>query len=212
MNDNYYHRAPATIGAEVAKKVKFRIMMLVLFSTVTVAVAFGMSFYFGLISGGSAISQQFPELGAIAKKMTNILMMNTIVFVVIIIGSFHLLGKLITKRMFDAIGIITSNMQALTDSGKISGIEEIAQGPFDSLDSSYRAFLDRLTEMENSEISKLQKIVDEASGTGPDASHLDIIRELIVEKKAKTGIRMPGESTVSDRSSNDGDPVFMQPA
>ncbi|MCK4537568.1 MAG: hypothetical protein KAV42_02095 [Candidatus Krumholzibacteria bacterium] len=212
MTNNYYRQPPATIGAEVARKVKSRIMMLVLFSTVTVAIAFGMSFYFGLISGGSAISQQFPELGAIAKKMTSILMMNTLVFVVIIIGSFYLLGKLITKRMFGAIGIIIGNMQALTDSGKISEMERIDPGPFKSLDSSYRALVDRLREMEDSDISKLQKIVDEASGTGPDASHLNIIRELIAEKKAKTGIRTAAGSAGSGKSSNDGDPVFMQPA
>ncbi|MBU8922763.1 MAG: hypothetical protein KOO63_13170 [Bacteroidales bacterium] len=211
MSDNYYRKTPTIISGELARKVKFRIMMLVLFSTITVAIAFGMSFYFGLISGGSALSQQFPELGAIARKMTSILMMNTVGFVVIIIASFYLLSKLVTKRMFDAIGIIIGNMQTLTDNGRISDIEEIDPGPFESLDSSYRAFIDRLKEMETSEVMRLQKIIDEASDTGPDASHLDIVRELIVEKKAKTGIRTSGVSSGYDESSNNDDPVFMQP-
>jgi hypothetical protein len=211
MSNNYYRKTPATNSSELAGKVKFRIMMLVLFSTITVAIAFGVSFYFGLVSGGSAISQQFPELGGIARKMTSILMMNTLGFVVIIIGSLYLLGKLITKRMFGAIGVIIANMQALTDSGRISDIEEIDPGPFEPLDIAYRAFVERIRDMEFSEVKRLQNIIDEASETGFDASHLDIARELIMEKTAKTGISTPGKNSVAGRSSNDDDPVFMQP-
>ena len=71
---------------------------LILAGMLTVALIFGISFYFALLSNQSALARQFPELEEVAVKLRSILMLNTAVFAAIIIASFVLLASIVTSR------------------------------------------------------------------------------------------------------------------
>jgi len=191
---------------EYAKRFKGRIRLLLLASSLAVALVFGLSFYFSLVSAESALSNAVPELAELAEKFKSTLTLNTLAFVGIIIGSFIALGSLVTDRLFKPLDGIEKGLLALA-SGKLSQAPEgSGGGPFDRLWSSFAAAHSRIEGREKAEISTLEACV---AGLVEGRDVTETLRELIEAKKTFSGSKEAERAKKQDDSSND--PLFMQP-
>ncbi len=189
-----------------AKMFKGRIRLLLLASSLAVALVFGLSFYFSLVSAESALSSAVPELAELAERFKSTLTLNTLAFVGIIIGSFVALGSLVTDRLFKPLDGVEKGLLSLA-SGKLPPAPgDSGGGPFDALWSSFVAARSRIENHERAEISTLEKCV-EGLADGRDVT--DTLRELIASKQALTGSKEVERAKEQDDSSND--PLFMQP-
>ena len=96
---------------------RWRIKLLVLASTIVVALAFGISFYYALVSNEAAIAKQIPELEVVVKKLKSLLIVNTVGFAAVIIASFFALSAIVTSRMFRPLGFIQKDLMTIADGG-----------------------------------------------------------------------------------------------
>ena len=192
---------------EYSKKVKSRVRILLLASSLAVALVFGLSFYFSLVSAESALASKVPELSELAGKFKSTLMINTIIFAAIIVASFIALGSLITSRMFKPLAAVEEGLRAIS-SGVIPQPPAGSGGDsFESLRDSYISALSRIEGKEKSEISALEECVTRI-GEGIDV--VEKLHGLIDDKKRFSGIRAVPESNDEEKGSAD-DSVFMQP-
>ncbi len=212
MTENYYKSAITASGDVFANRIKNRIRLLVLFSTLTVALAFGFSFYFGLISGASAITKQFPELEPIANKLKSLLMLNTFGFSAILMGSFYILTQLITARMFSPIARVQKKIQEITETTLPENDLEIETGPFEEMELSCSRLITALRSRDEKEIAQLKKfieIIPPAAGIGQLKSGIE---EMILNREirlAKT--HKPIKTKQPEATDKDGS-LFMQPS
>lgn len=192
---------------DYSKMFKSRVRVLIFTSSLAVALIFGFSFYFSLLSVESSLASTVPELAGLAERLKSTLMINTLVFAVIIIGSFVALGQLMTNRLFKPLQRVDKGLGALA-SGTTPSVPEVpGSGPFDALWRSFASACSRIREQEQAEISLLGECVSELARGGDATARL---LELIEAKKSRAG----GEMTEREKSQDDhsDDPVFMQPA
>jgi len=96
---------------EMTSGIRMRSGLMVLLSSGAVALAFGVSFYFALLSSQTAVATQFPELAPIVTKLKSILVVNTVGFICVIIASFWILSRMITTKMFVSLGIVMNGLR-----------------------------------------------------------------------------------------------------
>lgn len=212
MTEDYYKSALTVSGEAFANRIKTRVRLLILFSTLTVALAFGFSFYFGLISGTSAITRQLPELEPITGKLQSLLMVNTLGFTAIIIGSFYVLAHLVTARMFSPVARVRKKIQEISEKGIPENDGEIESGPFEELESSCAKLVTSLRSRDEKEIGILKKHL-EMMRAGADIGQLvpgieEMIRTREIrltksKESVKTNRPLPGEKN---------DSLFLQPS
>jgi hypothetical protein len=187
-----------------SKKIKGRIRILILMNSLVVALAFGLSFYFGLVSTESALASRVPELVDVVNKLKNMLLSSTLVFVAILIGSFYILSILLTDRMFKPIETLREDLETIAGGRLPLECIDSLGGPFASLEESHRSARDQLVERERSEIAALTSCVEIA---GPDNGATEKLEKIIKDKK-----RFCGEAEQSsDKAAEGEDAIFMQP-
>jgi len=192
---------------EYSKKIKGKIRVLLLSSSLAVALVFGLSFYFSLVSAGSALASTVPELAELAEKFKSTLTLNTLAFVAIIIGSFIALGSLVTDRLFKPLEGIEEGLGKMA-SGILPPMPEGSRdGPFYSLSESFISARSRIEKRELDEISILEDCMAKIA-EGVDVS--DRLRKLIEAKTRYTGKKETPDGKASSNSPDD--PIFMQPA
>lgn len=192
---------------QYSKKITVRIRILLLASSLAVALVFGLSFYFSLVSAESALASKVPELAELAEKFKSTLTLNTLAFVGIIIGSFVALGSIVTDRLFKPLEGIEEGLVTLA-SGTLPPVPEgSGGGPFDTLWESFISARSHIEEREQAEISALEDCMAKI-GAGIDVT--DCLRELIEAKNIYSEKNETPEGKGSDSSSDD--PIFMQPA
>lgn len=191
---------------EYSKKIKGRIRILLLASCLAVALVFGLSFYFSLVSAESALASAVPELAELAGKFKSTLTLNTLAFVGIIIGSFVALGSLVVDRLFKPLEGIEKGLGILASGALPPMLEGTGGGPFDTLRESFISARSHIEERETTELSILEDCVAKI-GEGIDVTNR--LQELIEVKKRYSGKKETREGNGSNSSSND--PIFMQP-
>ncbi|MCX5752304.1 MAG: hypothetical protein NTW97_01525, partial [Candidatus Krumholzibacteria bacterium] len=112
-------RSDADTAASLARGVRIRVGYLMLAGMLTVALIFGISFYFALLSNQSAVARQFPELEDVAAKLKSILLMNTFAITAIIILSFFLLTSIATARIFQPLALLHRDLLGGEDRARL---------------------------------------------------------------------------------------------
>ena len=191
---------------DYSKMFKSRVRILIFTSCLAVAMVFGFSFYFSLVSVESSLTSTIPELAGLAERLKSTLIINTLVFTVIIIGSFVALGQLMTDRLFKTLHRVDEGLGELASGTAPSVPEASGNGPFAALWRSFVSACSHIREREQAEISLLEECVTEL-GRGGDATGR--LRELIEAKKKRAGSGTAGREKSRDDHSDD--PVFMQP-
>ena len=197
-----------TYSDEMTSGIRTRTGLMVLLSSSAVALAFGISFYFALVSSETAVAMQFPELAPIVTKLKSLLVVNTIGFVGVIIVSFWFLSRLLTSKMFVSLGIVMTGLRKAAENRypETSMTSEI--GPFGEFESTWNTVVQDIREKERHEIDILQKSLSLLSA--PEAAEArKAIENMIVEKKQRI-CDGSGDSATSDGSGTD-DALFMQP-
>jgi hypothetical protein len=195
---------------EVTSGIRMRTGLMVLLSSSAVAIAFGMSFYFALISSETAVATQFPELAPVVTKLKSVLVVNTIGFVGVIIASFWILSRMITSKMFVSLGAVLSGLRKAAEDRYPKIPETRASGPFGDIESSWNTVVHEIRDRERSEIEILEKSLASLGGPGA-AETRSSVEKLIAEKKARI---CAGQADNSDRpagSRDADDALFMQP-
>ncbi len=195
---------------EMTAGVRARSGLLVLLSSSAVALAFGISFYFALVSSGTAIATQFPELAPVVSKLKSILVVNTFGFVSIIILSFWVLSRLVTSKMFVSLGIVMSGLRKAAENRYPEQTFSGGGGPFGEFESLWSTVVSETREREKREIEVLERSLPSLSG--PDASEArDSISRLIEEKKRRIVIGGTSREKAPGDRDGSGEPLFMQP-
>jgi methyl-accepting chemotaxis protein len=188
-----------------------RILIVIALSTLVVAAAFGISFYFAFISSGSAIARQIPQLTPVVEKLKSQLLINTFGLVIIIVASVFFLNRLIVNRIFSNLGRVGSGMHEISEGilPERGGIDP--EEGFNSVVSSYNTMLSGLRRKEAREIDKLEECL-RISGPSGSADLEKAISELIVRKKGSLNseLRNKREEEKSQNENNRG--IFLQPS
>ncbi len=191
---------------EYSKKMKRRFRFLLLASSLAVAVVFGLSFYFSLVSAESALANTVPELEELAERFKSTLMLNTIAFVAILIVSFVVLGSLVTDRMFKPLEKIEEGLMSVASGALPAARKDAGGGPFESLCGAFDSARARIVEREQNDIKRLEECV---KGIEKGMNVSDVLRELITAKSEYAGT---GPARTEGRAgSSEDDEIFMQP-
>jgi hypothetical protein len=195
---------------EMASGIRMRTGLMVLLSSTAVAFAFGISFYFALVSSQTAVAMQVPELAPIVTKLKSLLVINTIGFVGVIIVSFWFLSRLLTSKMFVSLGIVMTGLRKAAENRYPETSMTSGTGPFSEFESTWNTVVQDTREKERHEIDILQKSLSLLSA--PQATEArKSIENMIVEKKQRIcAVSGDRDSTTSDSSGTD-DALFMQP-
>ena len=169
---------------DMTSGVRMRSGLILLLSSGAVAFAFGMSFYFALVSSETAVATQFPELAPIVTKLKSMLVVNTIGFVGIIIASFWVLSRLITSKMFAPLGIVMIGLRKASENRYPETPETRESGPFGEFEARWNTVVHETREREKHEIASLEKILVALSGPGADEERASI-EKMILEKKRR---------------------------
>ncbi len=192
----------------LARGVRKRIGMLILASSVAVAVVFGCSFYFALLANESAVARQIPELGQVAAQMRNLLIVNTLVFVGIIVASFYALSIVVSSRLFRPLGEIHDALRSIAEGSPAPSAGPRGTGAFAALEEAFDAAARRMTANESTDTAELSAIADELSGSAATAGAAAKIRSYVARKTSPG----PGELRRPDgQASPEKDPLFIQP-
>jgi len=193
-------------SSDIVSGIRFRTGLLVLVSSGAVALTFGISFYFALVSGETAVTGQFPELAPIVSKLKSLLVVNTAGFMAVVIASFWLLSRLVTTRMFRSLGTVMSGLRKAVEDRYPESAEPDGSGPFGDFETSWTSAVSEIRAREAREIGVLEKSLQFVSDADSKAS----IEKMIEGKKRRIG---SGTSTGTDASTGGGaaDELFMQP-
>lgn len=195
----------------LAKNVRKHIGWLIVGSCVTVALAFGLSFYFGLVSSSSAVSTQFPELLPVVNKLKNLLISNTVVFVLIIIASFFLLSVLVPKRIFGPLTSIQRGMISISRN-KLPDITAVSEhGAFEALERSFINLVTTLRDRDLDDNKKLGNCLESISSIQGLDETKKIIELMIAERQSRTGSNEIASQKNNEPTGKGDRPVFMQP-
>ncbi|MFA4948393.1 MAG: hypothetical protein WC674_07800 [Candidatus Krumholzibacteriia bacterium] len=193
----------------LARGVRSRIGYLMLAGMLAIALIFGISFYFALLSNQSAVARQFPELEDVAAKLKSILLVNTFATTAIIIVSFFLLASIVTTRIFQPLGLLHHELLA-TAGGKLPRRSENRErGAFSALETAWSAALACIHDKELREIKELTDCATSLSRSGSSGEVAAKLRELSERKKSFVGAaELHPESTEKETKK---DPLFIQP-
>ena len=205
MNNSKSGSADLHVDRKIADKIKKRIRILVFSSALAVALAFGLSFYFALVYNTSAVASQFPELQPIVNKLKNLLIMNTLTFSAIIIGSFCYLSTLITNRIFNPLESIHKDIISISRD-KLPLVEKIQDEiVFSPIQNSFAVMVERLRDREISERDRIR----ESLGSGQEKSR-QILESIIAEKESRSGAETESTSIRTETNDPDDSTIFMQ--
>ncbi len=195
---------------EMTSGIRMRSGLMVLLSSSAVAFAFGMSFYFALLSSETAVATQFPELAPIVTKLKSVLVVNTIGLVAVVIVSFWLLSRMITSRMFVPLGIVMTGLRKAAENRYPETSETHESGPFGEFEARWNIIVHDTREREKHEITTLEKSLAALSGPGAGEARASI-EKMIREKKQRICADSAGREGESAGSSGTDDALFMQP-
>ena len=206
MND---HRTSADAGDSLARGVRSRIGFLILAGMLTVALIFGISFYFALLSNQSAVARQFPELEEVAAKLKSILVVNTIAITAIIIVSFLFLASIVTSRIFQPLALLHRDLLAMADGKLPRRGERRERGAFSALETAWSAALACIHERELGEIKELADCAASLSRSGSSDEIARKLYEISERKKAFVGASELHSESIEKETKED--PLFIQP-
>lgn len=206
------HTRKSWITDDLANGVKGRIRLLILAGTLAVAIVFGLSFHFALLSNESAIARQMPELAEVAGKLRTMLMVNTLGFVGVIIASFYLLTSILTTRMFHPIGTVYRSLVDLGHGKMPVGTGEPADGPFSGLQKACGDAVGDLRTGLEKDIERLGECLSHMERPGGDEDSRRILGDMMLEKRKSLGEHVDTQIEDPDPGAGDNDPLFMQPA
>jgi methyl-accepting chemotaxis protein len=205
MND----RGTRSKSAEaMARGVKNRMRFLMFAGMLAVALVFGLSFHFALLSNQSALGRQFPELEEIAAKLRGMLVLNTAIFAAIIAVSFGLLAGIVTSRLFQPLADLQRDLLAIADGKLPRRPDSNARGAFTALDAAWHAALGRMHEKESAEIKDLADCAAALSRGDAPAEAGRKLQDLLGRKRAFIGAAAHDEP---DEKKAAKDPLFIQP-
>ncbi len=192
----------------LARGIKIRMRYLMFAGMLAVALVFGTSFYFALLSNQSALARQFPELEEVAAKLRNMLVLNTAVFAAIIIVSFVLLAGIVTSRLFHPIAALHRDLVAMAEGKLPRRADSSAHGAFSAIETAWSAALARIHEKESGEIKEIADCAASLSrGAAPAEAALKL-QEILGRKRAFVGASAPEEAGDKETAK---DPLFIQP-
>ncbi len=203
------NRPGAELSGTLSGGIRRRVMILVVCSTLTVALAFGLTFYYALIASQSAVANQIPELESVVAKMKGLLVMNTLVFVAIIIASIFALAGIVTSRMFHPLAVLHRNLAAIAGGTLPRSVESSGAGEFAGLEDAMRTALTVIRDREHAELEMLAKGRDSLSLTSGPESARAAIEEIIASKSAFLGIKEREAARVQKDAVED--PLFIKP-
>ena len=195
---------------DMTSGIRMRAGLMVLLSSSAVAFAFGISFYFALISSQTAVAMQFPELAPIVAKLKSLLVVNTIGFVAVIVVSFWFLTRLIVSKMFTSLGIVMTGLRKAAENRYPETSHTSETGPFGEFESLWNTVVQDIREKERYEIDILEKSLLLLSG--PEASEArSSIEKMIGEKKQRICMGSGAGDAAASSSGGTDDALFMQP-
>jgi methyl-accepting chemotaxis protein len=192
-----------------ARGVRSRIGYLVLAAMLTVALIFGISFYFALLSNQSAVARQFPELEEVASKLKNILMVNTFAIIAIIIASFLLLAHIVSSRIFQPLALLHRDLVAVAGGKLPRRGEKRERGAFSALETAWNAALGCIQEKEFREIKELADCAATLSRSGSSHEIAERLQKIAEQKKAFVGVDELHPEALEKETKRD--PLFIQP-
>ena len=202
-------RIPSAAADSLAGGVKTRIRLLVLAGMVVVALVFGCTFYFALISNQSALAAQVPELEAVAAKLKSLLVMNTVVFIAIIIASFFALSSIITARMFQPLALLHRNLLSLAGGKLPRSFEASERGAFSPLDDAFQAAVSAIYDRERKEIEELTACAETLGRSAATQEAARMLKELAARKGGRLGAAET-RGTAKGKEAEE-DQIFIQP-
>ena len=200
---------PADGAGEASRRIRKRLGILMLASMMTVALAFGVTFYVALIANESAVARQIPELQGVAGQLKNLLIMNTVGFAVIIIGSLLVLSSLTTSRMFQPLEILRRHLLTVAGGAIPKSLRANDNGPFAAIGESLDAALSSLRERERREIEELERIAEAVSTAGGSPYAAQRLREMTAGKRLLIGETAPASGAPEQARTEKQ--VFIQP-
>jgi hypothetical protein len=207
MSEHEVHGMNAIISSsEFARGLKRRIIILLLSSTLVVALMFGLTFYFALLSNETAVVNRMPELESVVSTMKRILLINTFAVAGILVVSLYVLSVLITNRTFQPLESIMRDFSAI-GGGTLPDRRSVdREEPFAGFDEMFSRVLSALHEREGKEIEDIQRclaIVEESE----DGRHVrSVLEKMLREKNDFLGV-----DAADTRTGDEEDPLFLQP-
>ncbi len=195
---------------EMTSGIRMRSGLLVLLSSSAVALAFGLSFYFALISSGSAVAMQFPELAPIVTKLKSLLVVNTIGFVAVIIASFWFLSRLFTSKMFVSLGIVMTGLRMAVENRYPETSTTRETGPFGEFESTWNAVVQETRSRERHEIEILENSLASLSSPGAEEARVSI-EKMIDDKRQRICAGSEDRTSETTGGTGSDDALFMQP-
>lgn len=206
MSNDTARPDPGPAAAALAGNVRQRVAGLVLASALAVALVFGLSFYFALVSNESAIARQVPELAGVAARMRNLLFANTLVFAGIIIASFYALARIVASRLFRPLGAAQHALAGMAQGKLPHAVDLQERGAFAPLVDALRDAASRLRERDERDAADLRALAAELDRVPAAADAAKRLRE-IAERKAPAQPARAAER----REAEEKDPLFIQP-
>jgi len=209
----YYEEQMSTnVPDSLASGVRRRIMALVLCSTLAVALAFGLSFYFALVSNQSAVARQIPELAEVAAKLKSLLIVNTVIFVAIIIASFAVLARIVTARMFQPLGLLHRQLTAIASGTLPRAVERSGDAVFTGIEDAMETAIAVIRDRERAELEKLSRGREAIASQGAASQARATIEEVIASKSAFLGMNAAELSPKTKKGAGfPDDSLFIKP-
>ncbi|MEN8210039.1 MAG: hypothetical protein ABFR50_12395, partial [Candidatus Fermentibacteria bacterium] len=199
-----------TYSNEMTSGIRMRSGLLVLHSSSAVALAFGISFYFALISSQTAVAMQFPELAPIVAKLKSLLVVNTTGFVAVIIVSFWFLSRMLTSKMFISLGIVMTGLRKAAENRYPETSLTSETGPFGEFERVWNTVVQDTRDKESHEIDILEKTLSLLSGPEVVEARASI-EKMIDEKKQRICTGSGGRDGAASGGTGTDDALFMQP-
>jgi hypothetical protein len=200
----------ATISSrEWAGKLKRRIVFLILSSTLVVALVFGLSFYFALLSSETAVVNRVPELESVVGTLKRVLLVNTFAVAAVLVASLYALSVLITNRMFQPLESIMRDFSAIGSGALPDRRSAGGEEPFAGFEEMFGSVLSVLHQREEKEIEELQHCLSIIEESPADRDVQSVLEKLLREKSAFLGAGAAEER--EGRTVDEEDPLFLQP-
>ncbi|MBN1885564.1 MAG: hypothetical protein JW876_08585 [Candidatus Krumholzibacteriota bacterium] len=190
-------------SGDLAAALRARFRFLLVGSMLVVAIAFGMSFYVGLVSGQSAIASQIPELEEVVSRLKGSLIVNTFGFGAVLAASLFLLSHLVTSRIFRPLETVERGIHALGRGEFPARTAADADGPFAGFAAGFDDTVEALRDREREEYEALKALLD---------AHPSVVNERIAEMIERKRSSIAGADGARASADDAGDPLFMQPA
>lgn len=198
MNSNKLYVSNSVFSDSTVARLKKRIIFLITLSTLTVAIAFGLSFYFAFISSTSAISGQIPELEPVVSKMKSLLLVNTFGLVAIIIASLFILNRITVSRLFSPLGTLNRDMKEISEGRFPKSAKKKAPGSFNTLSFSFHQMLSAIRKRESEDIGRLKDSLD-LLRSNRHAEAAEIMEQMIFDKNGYLTGKESGENALETR-------------